>query len=207
MTLDDVWRAAAPYLRVRKNDIHVPISFDYAERLLEEHPQADGLVVRLAMLLHDTGWHTIDERDIFSKGFGKNWKQSDVRYLHEDHVWASCTPRPDSESLARTWRAPVGCCRSAYYDNSTQIPKLGNRPRRRARSRFIGLLRPSLAGSVLSTTLFGFPVAIGAGNGAAPLQKIACHRCFPELSAEQREQGMTDFWGAGVYFEKRPKND
>src|SRR4029077_4044046 len=119
--------------------------------------------------------------------------------------WASCTPRPDSESLARTWRAPVGCCRSAYYDNSTQIPKLGNRPRRR--SRFIGLLRPSLAGSVLSTTLFGFPVAIGAGNGAAALQKIACHRCFPELSAEQREQGMTDFWGVGVYFEKRPKND
>src|SRR4029077_13065740 len=24
--------------------------------------------------------------------------------------WASCTPRPDSESLARTWRVPVGCC-------------------------------------------------------------------------------------------------
>jgi HD domain len=83
MTLDHVWRAAAPYLRVRKNDIHVPISFDYAERLLEEHPQADGLVVRLAILLHDIGWHTIDERDIFSEGFVKNWKQSDVRYLHE----------------------------------------------------------------------------------------------------------------------------
>jgi hypothetical protein len=83
MTLDDVWRAAAPYLRVRKNDIHVPISFDYAERLLEEHPPADGLVVRLAILLHDIGWYTIDERDIFSKGFGKNWKQSDLRYLHE----------------------------------------------------------------------------------------------------------------------------
>ena len=83
MTLDDVWRAAAPYLRVRKNDIHVPISFDYAEWLLEEHPQADGLVVRLAILLHDIGWYTIDERDIFSEGFGKNWKQSNVRYLHE----------------------------------------------------------------------------------------------------------------------------
>jgi hypothetical protein len=78
MTLDDVWRAAAPYLRVRKNDIHVPISFDYAERLLEEHPQADGLVVRLAILLHDIGWYTIDERDIFSEGFGKNWQQSNI---------------------------------------------------------------------------------------------------------------------------------
>jgi hypothetical protein len=83
MTLDQVWRAAAPYLRVRKNDIHVPISFDYAERLLEEHPHADGLVVRLAILLHDIGWYTIDETDIFSKGFGKNWKQSEVRFRHE----------------------------------------------------------------------------------------------------------------------------
>lgn len=42
MTLDDVWHAAAPYLRVRKNDIHVPISFDYAERLLEEHHRQIG---------------------------------------------------------------------------------------------------------------------------------------------------------------------
>jgi hypothetical protein len=83
MSLDDVWRAAAPFLRIRKNDIHVPISFDYAERLLEEHPQADELVVRLAILLHDIGWYKIDEADIFSKGFGENWKESDVRFLHE----------------------------------------------------------------------------------------------------------------------------
>jgi hypothetical protein len=61
MSLDDVWRAAAPFLRIRKNDIHVPISFDYAERLLEEHPQADELVVRLAILLHDIGWYKIDQ--------------------------------------------------------------------------------------------------------------------------------------------------
>jgi hypothetical protein len=40
--------------------------------------------------------------------------------------------------------------------------------------------------------------SLEAGNGVA---------IFPELSAEQREQGMTDFWGVGVYFEKRPKND
>jgi uncharacterized protein len=72
MSLDDVWRAAAPFLRIRKNDIHVPISFDYAERPLEEHPQADELVVRLAILLHDIGWYKIDEADIFSKGFGEN---------------------------------------------------------------------------------------------------------------------------------------
>jgi len=36
-----------PIYGCARNDIHVPISFDYAERLLEEHPHADGLVVRL----------------------------------------------------------------------------------------------------------------------------------------------------------------
>jgi hypothetical protein len=39
--------------------------------------------VRLAILLHDIGWYKIDEADIFSKGFGENWKESDVRFLHE----------------------------------------------------------------------------------------------------------------------------
>jgi hypothetical protein len=38
--------AATNFLRIRKNGIHVPISFDYAKRLLEEHQQADELVVR-----------------------------------------------------------------------------------------------------------------------------------------------------------------
>jgi hypothetical protein len=83
MSLDDVWRAAALFLRIRKNDIQVPISFDYAEGLLEEHLQADELVVRLAILLHDIAWYKIDEADIFSKGFGENWKESDVRFLLE----------------------------------------------------------------------------------------------------------------------------
>ena len=83
MNFDPVWRASAPYLRVRKNDIHVPISFDFADRLLEEHPAADALIVGLAILLHDNGWHAIDEADILSKGFGENWRQSDVRFLHE----------------------------------------------------------------------------------------------------------------------------
>ncbi|MFJ4428814.1 HD domain-containing protein [Streptomyces bobili] len=81
--LNAVWAAAAHYLRVRKNDIHTPLSYEFAEELCLSHPQADGLVVRLAILLHDVGWYGIDEERILAEGFGPNWKQSDVRYLHE----------------------------------------------------------------------------------------------------------------------------
>jgi hypothetical protein len=83
--LDHVWQAAAAYLRTRKNDVHTPLSYAFAEELCDAHPEADGLVVRLAILLHDTGWHGIDEERIYREGFsGDNWKQSDVRYLHEE---------------------------------------------------------------------------------------------------------------------------
>ena len=53
------------------------------------------------------GWHTIDERDIFSKGFGKNWKQSDVRYLHEDHVLGEL----HTEAGLRIARQDLACSR------------------------------------------------------------------------------------------------
>ena len=33
----DVWAAARPYMRARKNDVHIPLSYRYAERLLERH--------------------------------------------------------------------------------------------------------------------------------------------------------------------------
>ncbi|EAQ43658.1 hypothetical protein MED193_12343 [Roseobacter sp. MED193] len=79
-----VWRAAEPYMRARKNDVHIPLSFAWAQRLLDEHPEADRDVCSLAILLHDIGWYTIDMEDIIEKGFsGPNMLQSDVRYLHE----------------------------------------------------------------------------------------------------------------------------
>jgi len=81
--LDEVWQAVAPYLRTRKNDVHTPLSFFFAELLLDAHPEADALVVRLAILLHDSGWSAIDEGRILTEGFAANWKTSDVRYLHE----------------------------------------------------------------------------------------------------------------------------
>ena len=81
---DDVWRAAEPYLRARKNDIHVPLSYHWCLRLLAHYPDADRDVCVLAIILHDIGWHAIDMGRILEEGFrSENMLQSDVRYLHE----------------------------------------------------------------------------------------------------------------------------
>ena len=81
---DPVWREAEPYMRARKNDVHIPLSFAWAQRLLVEYPDADQDICLLAILLHDIGWYSIDMEDIIEKGFsGPNMLQSDVRYLHE----------------------------------------------------------------------------------------------------------------------------
>jgi hypothetical protein len=80
---DKVWRACEPYMRARKNDVHIPLSFAFARKLLTLHPEADPDIVLLALLLHDIGWWSIDMHDIIEKGFGPNMMQSDVRFLHE----------------------------------------------------------------------------------------------------------------------------
>lgn len=81
---DPVWRAAEPYMRARKNDVHIPLSFGWALRLLEDYPEADRDICLLAILLHDIGWFTIDMDRIINEGFrSDNILQSDVRYLHE----------------------------------------------------------------------------------------------------------------------------
>jgi hypothetical protein len=80
---DEVWRASEAYMRARKNDIHIPLSYAFARELLKHYPDADEDIVSLAILLHDIGWYSIDMRDIIEKGFGPNMMQSDVRFLHE----------------------------------------------------------------------------------------------------------------------------
>jgi HD domain-containing protein len=81
------WAAARPYMRARKNDVHIPLSFWYAERLLERHPEADADVVLLAVMFHDAGWAVIDEERVYAEGFGTADREidlaSDVRILHE----------------------------------------------------------------------------------------------------------------------------
>ncbi len=81
---DPVWREAEPYMRARKNDVHIPLSFGWAQRLLDHYEDADRDICSLAILLHDIGWYSIDMDQIINEGFrGENFLQSDVRYLHE----------------------------------------------------------------------------------------------------------------------------
>jgi HD superfamily phosphodiesterase len=78
-----VWAAARPFMGARKNDVHIPLAYDYAQRLLEHHPAADGEVVLLAILLHDIGWAVVDQEAIYREGFGPDMMQSEVRIAHE----------------------------------------------------------------------------------------------------------------------------
>lgn len=81
---DPTWKAFEKYWRVRKNDVHIPLSFIYVRRLLEAYPQADEDVCVLGLMLHDIGWHSIDGPDLIQTAFGgKNFMQSDARYFHE----------------------------------------------------------------------------------------------------------------------------
>jgi hypothetical protein len=80
MAYEHVWAAAAPYLRARKNDVHVPLSYGYAERLLEAHPDADPDVVLPAVILHDTGWAVVEHQ---TEQVGPDMLKSDMRRAHE----------------------------------------------------------------------------------------------------------------------------
>ena len=81
---DPVWQAFDKYWRVRKNDVHIPLSFVFVRQLLQAYPEADEDVCTLALMLHDIGWHSIDGPDLLEKAFGgANFMQSDARYFHE----------------------------------------------------------------------------------------------------------------------------
>lgn len=81
--LEPIWRAVLPETRSRSNDIHLPISLAYAERLCRAIPEADALVVRVSVLLHDTGWGRVDQDKLISEGFAGDWRRADIRYEHE----------------------------------------------------------------------------------------------------------------------------
>ncbi|MGH1368149.1 MAG: HD domain-containing protein [Maritimibacter sp.] len=82
---DPVWTRAEPYMRARKNDVHIPLSFAWAQKLLAVHPEADHDICSLAILLHDIGWSEIDMGRILEEGFRTDdFLTSDVRYLHEE---------------------------------------------------------------------------------------------------------------------------
>lgn len=81
--LDPIWAAVIPESRARSNDVHLPISLAFAERLLAAHPEANADLVRVAILLHDTGWGRVDESRIISEGFGADWRKAEIRFQHE----------------------------------------------------------------------------------------------------------------------------
>lgn len=81
--LQAIWALSIPYLRVRGNDIHLPMTVAYAERLCRAHPDADARVVRVATLMHDLGWARCDEDKLISEGFAGDWRRADIRFEHE----------------------------------------------------------------------------------------------------------------------------
>jgi hypothetical protein len=81
--LDPIWKAVVTETRTRGNDIHLPISLAYAERLCDAFPAADRLLVRVAIQLHDTGWARVDETRIVSEGFSGDWRRAEIRFEHE----------------------------------------------------------------------------------------------------------------------------
>lgn len=120
--LDPIWAAIVPESRARGNDVHLPISLAYAERLCDAYPQADALLVRVSILLHDTGWGRVDESRILSEGFTGDWRRSAIRVEHERQ---GCL-------IAREVLPALGYD-SAFVDAVTEIID-GHDTRRQARS-------------------------------------------------------------------------
>ncbi|MDI3329326.1 MAG: HD domain-containing protein [Micrococcus sp.] len=81
--LEELWAAIVPESRTRSNDIHLPTSTAYAQRLCDAYPQADRELVLATIILHDTGWAHVDESRIISEGFQGDWRKAAIRYEHE----------------------------------------------------------------------------------------------------------------------------
>jgi hypothetical protein len=80
--LEQVWRHAEPYLRVRDNLRHTRYCCHFARALLASHPEARAEVVMPAMVLHDVGWSVVPEDQIML-AFGPRATRPDLRRRHE----------------------------------------------------------------------------------------------------------------------------
>ncbi len=78
----DVWRRAAPFLAVRNNDSHTLYAYGLARALLASMPDADPDVVLPAILLHDTGWSTVDD-DLILEAIAPGGGRPDLILQHE----------------------------------------------------------------------------------------------------------------------------
>lgn len=77
-----IYLASRPYWNTRFNDIHIPLSHEYARQLLIAYPEADPDVVIPAILMHDNGWKTLTPEQQ-AKSFGPNMSREDLRRQHE----------------------------------------------------------------------------------------------------------------------------
>lgn len=77
-----VWERAAPYLAVRNNDTHTLYAYGLARALLAVVPDADPDLVLPAILLHDTGWSTVDD-ELILEAIAPGGGRPDLVLQHE----------------------------------------------------------------------------------------------------------------------------
>lgn len=58
-----IWALAKDKLRTRDNDAHCLYAYGIAQALLSQIPDAQENIVLPAILIHDIGWSTVDERE------------------------------------------------------------------------------------------------------------------------------------------------
>jgi HD superfamily phosphodiesterase len=58
-----IWDLAKDLLTTRDNDAHCLYSYGIAQALLSQIPEANANIVLPAILIHDIGWSTVDERE------------------------------------------------------------------------------------------------------------------------------------------------
>lgn len=79
---DQIYKKAEVYWDTRHNDIHLPLAYDFAKRLLAFYPEADACVVLPAILLHDVGWKMVPEEKQLN-AFGPKATDKAANRLHE----------------------------------------------------------------------------------------------------------------------------
>jgi hypothetical protein len=81
---DEIYKRAEPYWQTRSNEIHLPMAYAYAKRLLAAYPEADASIVLPAILLHDVGYFNVPEETHYDglAGAPIGWS-ADITRLHE----------------------------------------------------------------------------------------------------------------------------
>jgi hypothetical protein len=94
-----IWELATPYLQTRDNDVHTLYSYGFARQLCTRIPQADEHIVLPAIILHDTGWSTVDEAIAF---------QAIAPDRDGSYTWAVVQHEKEGARIAREILTEVG---------------------------------------------------------------------------------------------------